>query len=202
MICAPSQSVLILLKGIVMKRKILNSLLIGVSCSMLGASSLMAHDGDKDRGRGRDRTTFVAHADLVGAQENPLISTDANGHFHAVVDTVAGTITWTLRYDALEGNVTQAHVHIGQRGVNGGISFFMCTNAGNAPVGAPVPQACPAPPAEISGVLTADDIIGPTGQGIPPDAFAEVVGHMRDGNSYANVHSSVAPGGEIRGQLH
>lgn len=183
-----------------MKRKILSSL-IGLSCAMLGASSLMAHgdDDDKgDRGRERNRTTFVAHADLVGAQENPLISTEANGHFHAVVDTVAGTITWTLRYDALEGNVTQAHVHIGQRGVNGGISFFMCSNLPNPPAGT---QVCPVPPAEISGVITAENIIGPIGQGIPVAAFAEVVGHMRDGNSYANVHSSVAPGGEIRGQL-
>ncbi len=186
-----------------MKRKILSSILIGMSCTLIGASSLMAHDGGEDkgdRGRERNRTTFVAHADLVGAQENPLISTEAKGHFHAVVDTVAGTITWTLKYDALEGTVTQAHVHVGQRGVNGGISFYMCTN-GAAPAG-PLPPACPVPPAEISGVITAENIIGPTGQGIPLAAFAEVVGHMRDGNSYANVHSSVAPGGEIRGQLH
>jgi hypothetical protein len=160
----------------------------------------MAHDDDGDNGkRGRNRTTFVAHADLVGAQEVPLISTNATGHFHAVVDTVANTITWTLRYEALEGNVTQAHVHIGQRKVNGGISFFMCTNAGNGPAGT---QACPPPPAEISGVITPELIIGPVGQGIPAQSFAEVVGHMRDGNSYANVHSSVAPAGEIRGQLH
>ncbi len=183
-----------------MKRKILSSTLIGMSCAMLGASSLMAHDGDDDKGsRGRNRTTFVAHADLVGAQENPLISTEATGHFHAVVDTVAGTITWTLKYDALEGTVQQAHVHIAQRGVNGGISFFMCSNLANPPAGT---QACPVPPAEISGVITAENIIGPVGQGIPAAAFAEVVEHMRDGDSYANVHSSVAPGGEIRGQLH
>ena len=170
---------------------------------MLGASSLMAHgNGDDDRGRERIRTRFVAHADLVGLQEVPIVSTGANGHFHAVVDTVANTITWTLRYDGLEGNVTQAHVHIGQRNVNGGISFFMCANNPpiiNAPAGT---QACPPPPAEISGVITPENIIGPTGQGIPAQAFAEVAGHMREGLSYANVHSTVAPGGEIRGQLH
>jgi len=185
-----------------MNGRMLKSGLAVLACATLGAGSLMAgDDGDGERGRNRDRTRFVAHADLAGGAENPLISTPASGHFHSVVDTVAGTITWTLKYDGLEGTVTQAHVHIGQRHVNGGISFFMCTNLA-APAGVPAPQACPAGPAEISGVITAADVLGPTGQGIPAQSFAEVVSHIRDGNSYANVHSTVAPGGEIRGQLH
>jgi hypothetical protein len=57
-------------------------------------------------------------------------------------------------------------------------------------------------PAEVSGVITADHIIGPTGQGIEAAAFPEIVAAMRDGTAYANVHSSKWPGGEIRGQLH
>ena len=184
-----------------MNGRILKSALV-LAIAALGASSLMAgDDGDNGRDRGRERTRFVAHSDLVGAAENPLISTPATGHFHSVVDTVAGTITWTLKYDGLEGTVTQAHVHIGQRHVNGGISFFLCTNLTPPPAGVPAPQACPAPPAEISGVITAADVLGPAGQGIPAQAFAEVVSHIRDGNSYANVHTTVAPGGEIRGQL-
>jgi len=184
-----------------MNGRILKSGLV-LALAAFGASSLMAgnDDGDSGRDRGKERTRFVAHADLVGGAENPLISTPASGHFHSVVDTVAGTITWTLKYDGLEGTVTQSHVHIGQRHVNGGISFYLCTNLA-PPAGVPAPQACPAPPAEISGVITAADVLGPTGQGIPAAAFAEVVSHIRDGNSYANVHSSVAPGGEIRGQL-
>jgi hypothetical protein len=184
-----------------MNGRMVKSGLVVLAFATLGAGSLMAgDDGDGLRGRDRDRTRFVAHSDLAGDAENPLISTAASGHFHSVVDTVAGTITWTLKYDGLEGTVTQAHVHIGQRHTNGGISFHMCTNA-TPPAGVPVPQACPAPPAEISGVITAADIQGPTGQGIPAQSFAEVVSHIRDGNSYANVHSTVAPGGEIRGQL-
>ena len=50
-----------------------------------------------------------------------------------VVDTKANTITCKLSYDALEGTVTQAHVHFGQKSVNGGISFFLCSNLGNGP---------------------------------------------------------------------
>lgn len=185
-----------------MKRRILNSSLLGLSIALLGASSSVAgDDGEKDRARGRDRARFVAHADLVGTQEVPIVSTAANGHFHAVVDTVMNTITWTLRYEGLEGTVTQAHVHIGQRNVNGGISFFMCSNL-TTPAPPAGTAACPAPSGELSGVITPENIIGPTGQGIPAAAFAEVVENIRDGLSYANVHTTVAPGGEIRGQLH
>jgi hypothetical protein len=39
------------------------------------------------------------------------------------------------------------------------------------------------------------------GQGIAAGDFAELVRAIRAGKAYVNVHSSVFPGGEIRGQL-
>ena len=162
----------------------------------------MADEGHGEHGK----KSIEVSARLVGYQEVPSQSTTANGKFTAVIDTKANTITWRLRYDALEGTVAQAHVHFGQRGVNGGISFFLCTNAGNGPAGT---LACPAPPADISGVITPDLIIGPAavppaigGQGIEPGAFDEIVAAIKAGYAYANVHSSKWPAGEIRGQLH
>jgi CHRD domain-containing protein len=61
---------------------------------------------------------------------------------------------YTLTYEALEGNVTQFHIHI-----------------------------------------------GPTGQGVSASEFSEVLNALRRGLAYANVHSTMSPGGEIRGQL-
>jgi hypothetical protein len=183
-------------------------LIAGAVAALLGASSLMAHDGDdNDRGRDRDRSKVFVSADLIGYQEVPALSTTARGHFRAWLDTRANTITWKLSYDALEGAVTQSHVHFGQKSVNGGISFFLCSNLGNGPAGT---QACPAAPAEITGVITPEQVIGPGptgtppagGQGIEPGSFAEIAAAIRDGVAYANVHSSKWPGGEIRGQLH
>jgi len=175
----------------------------GLVCvaALLGASSLMADDGDHDRGR----TRFLVSGDLIGYQEVPSLSTTARGRFVAWVDTRANTITFRLRYDALEGDVTQAHVHFGQHGVNGGVSFFLCSNLGNGPMGT---QACPPAPGEVRGTITADQVIGPgpsasgPGQGIEPGAFAEIAAAIREGVAYANVHSSKWPGGEIRAQLH
>jgi len=189
-----------------MKRRTLSALAAGILATMLGASSLMAHDDDDDRGRDHDGR-FVARAELIGFQEVPALSTTAHGRFRAVVDTQANTITFKLTYDALEGTVQQAHVHFGQKSVNGGISFFLCSNLGNGPVGT---QACPPPPAEITGVIMPEQVIGPGptgtppagGQGIEAGAFAEIAAAIREGVAYANVHSSKWPGGEIRGQLH
>ena len=41
----------------------------------------------------------------------------------------------------------------------------------------------------------------PFGQGIAPGEFAEFVRAIRAGVTYANVHSSMFPGGEIRTQI-
>jgi len=180
-----------------MNRKMLTTLAAGFAVAIFGASSLMAHDDDDDRGR--DHSKFVVRADLVGFQEVPALSTTGHGTFRAWVDTKANTITFKLTYDALEAPVTQSHVHFGQKGVSAGVSFFLCSNLGNGPPGT---QACPAPPAEVTGVITPELVLGPAGQGIEAGAFAEIVAAMRDDTAYANVHSTKYPAGEIRGQLH
>jgi hypothetical protein len=106
--------------------------------------------------------------------------------------------TYTLTYSGLTGAVQQAHSHFAQKGVNGGIMVFYCTNLGNGPAGT---QACPAS-GTITGRVTAADIIGGAGaQGISPGEFAEVLRAIRAGSAYTNVHSNLFPGGEIRGQI-
>jgi hypothetical protein len=179
-----------------MKGRLLKSGLAALALATLGGS-LMAHDDDGDRGRDRDR--FVVRTNLEGFQEVPAISTVASGRFRAVIDTTANTITWKLNYDGLEGAVTQSHVHFGQLSVNGGVSFFLCTNLANGPVGT---QTCPEGPAELTGVITPELVIGPAGTGIEAGAMAEIVAAIKNGTAYANVHSAKWPGGEIRGQLH
>jgi CHRD domain len=139
--------------------------------------------------------------ELEGFQEVPAVSTEADGKFKAKVH--GDEIRWELRYEDLEGDVTQAHIHFGQRDVNGGISVWLCGNPDPANNVNPPPgtQLCPPDPAKISGTATEDDVVGPAGQGISAGEFDELLDAIREGVTYANVHSSMFRGGEIRGQL-
>ena len=139
------------------------------------------------------------HERLSGYQEDPLVlSTSGSGSFQAEIGTKDQQISYRLSYSDLEGEVRQAHIHLGGRAQSGGIIVFLCSNLGNGPVGT---QACPPAPATVSGTLTPEDILGPTEQGIEAGEFGELVQAMRTGVTYANVHSSKYPGGEIRAQL-
>jgi len=134
-------------------------------------------------------------ARLDGYQENPAISTTGRGTFTARIDDEAMEIHYTLTYSGIEGGTAvAAHIHLGDRHTNGGVSAFLCSG-GDKP-------ACPATEGTVSGVIDPADVVGPAGQGIDPGEFDELVRAMRAGVTYANVHSAPRwPGGEIRGQI-
>jgi len=135
---------------------------------------------------------------LTGFKEVPVISTTGHGEFRARIANDESSIAWELSYAGLEGAVQQSHIHFGPPNNTGNISVFFCTNLGNGPAGT---QSCPAPPATISGVITATDVIGPAAQGIEPGALAELIDAIRAGRTYVNVHSAKWPAGEIRSQV-
>ena len=136
---------------------------------------------------------------LTGFQEVPVISTDAEGKFKA--DVRRDRIEYQLRWEDLAGQVTQAHIHLGQRDVNGGISVWLCGNQSPTVVPPAGTQLCPPAPAKITGTITAANVVGPTGQGIAPGEFDELIRGIDAGVTYANVHSTTFAGGEIRAQL-
>jgi CHRD domain len=141
---------------------------------------------------------------MTGFQEVPVVSTVAQGNFRAEISNNEDSINYELSYADLEGNVTQSHIHVGQPAVNGGISVWLCARPERLPAGTVIPpntQMCPEPPATITGTITAANVIGPTGQGVAPGEFAELVRAIRAGATYANVHSTKFPGGEIRSQI-
>jgi len=136
---------------------------------------------------------------LGGYQENPDISTVANGSFEVTLDDDAQTLSYTLSYSGLEGTVLQAHIHFGKRAVNGGITVFLCgTAASPGPAGTPT---CPQS-GTVSRTVQAADILAPGTQGIEAGNFEELVAALRAGHAYANVHSTKWPGGEIRAQIN
>jgi hypothetical protein len=172
------------------KRRWFSALIFVIPAVLAVATMAVAGDSGK--------TNFKADA-LSGYQEAPAVSTMATGSFEASLNSAGDEISYTLSYSGLEGSVTQAHIHLGQRDVSGGISVFLCSNLGNGPVGT---QACPPAPATVTGTFTASSIVGPAGQGLTTGEFEELVRAIRAGVTYANVHSTKFPGGETRGQIN
>jgi hypothetical protein len=165
----------------------------GITLSALAAAALfvsgaaLAHDGIETK--------------LRPYQETPSVSSTAKGKFSATISELGDSIAYELSYSALEGDVRQAHIHFGQRGVAGGISIWLCQTSFNVdPTG--LSPTCPGPrEGTVSGTLRAAGVVGPAAQGIAAGEFAELVAAIRAGVAYANVHSTKFPGGEIRGQL-
>lgn len=141
-----------------------------------------------------DRGGRMMKADLSGFEEVPAVSTTGTGELRARISDDGDSIDYTLSYENLEGTTTSAaHIHLGQRGVNGGVIAFLCGGGGK--------PACPPVSGSVSGTITAADVIGPAGQGIAAGEFDEAIAAVRHGVTYVNVHTDKHPGGEIRGQI-
>jgi hypothetical protein len=145
-------------------------------------------------------------ADLTGYQEVPVVSTNASGEFRAHISPDDRTIDYELSYSGLNGTVQQGHIHVAQLSVNGAIVIWLCqTQAGTPPFIDPTGRAPVCPQSgTVTGMITTANVIG----GAPPNAqqltagdLAEVIKAIRAGTAYANVHTNLSPGGEIRGQI-
>jgi len=137
-------------------------------------------------------------AKLRGFEEVPVVAVPNGGTLTATVSDDGSQIDYELTYNIPEGSVTQAHFHLGQKGVNGGVFIFLCSNLGNGPAGT---QACPAHSGTISGTITSANVLAVSGQSSAAGDLASVLKAMRAGVVYANVHSDLLPGGSIRGQV-
>ncbi len=163
------------------KRRLFGVLIFAFPVVLAAATMAVAGDDAGNR--------FSAR--LSGYQEVPAVSSTGTGTITLEIQGEA--IAYTLNYSAIEGGTAlAAHIHFGQRSVNGGVIAFLC--GGTKP-------ACTTPSGSFTGTIAAADIVGPAAQGIEAGSFAEAVRALRAGVVYANVHSTRWPGGEIRGQV-
>jgi hypothetical protein len=148
----------------------------------------------------REAKSVELAAKLSGFQQVPPVLSNGKGTFSAVIHDNS-SITFSLSYSGLSSHVTGAHVHFGQKGVNGGIIFFLC---GGGPT-----AACP-DSGTITGTIKAADVsVLPASnpdsvipQGIQPGDLAGAIRAILSGVTYVNVHTQKFPAGEIRGQIH
>jgi CHRD domain-containing protein len=169
------------------KRRLRYAVGVVLVLCLVGASVALA-----SRGHDRKRSSDFS-AELIGYNEVPSLNTP--GHADLDLTVTDTTITFTLKYADLTGPPSMAHIHIGQPGVNGGVSVFFCGAGSSKP-------ACPASNSgTVTGTIAASDVVGPTAQGFVAGDIAPVIAALRAGFTYANMHTAKFPGGEIRGQI-
>jgi hypothetical protein len=131
-------------------------------------------------------------ARLIGANEVPPINSDGRANFQMAIRP--GAITFSLNFSDLSSPLAVAHLHFAPSKVAGGVMIFLCGGGGQ--------PACPAATSgSITGTITAANVTGPTGQGITAGDLDSALEAVRDGLSYANMHTANFQTGEIRGQV-
>ena len=152
-------------------------------------------------------TATAAKADqlralLTGYEETPsAVSTTGRGEFVAVISDDGETIRYRETFSRLQGKITQSHIHVGQLSIGGSVVIFLCqTDTNKDPTGL-APQ-CPQE-GTVTGVITSANVIAGSQapQQLAAGDLAAVVTAIRAGATYANVHTDLSPGGEIRGQI-
>ena len=136
---------------------------------------------------------------LSGAAESPPVVSLGTGTSSVVIDTVLNTMTLNVSFSGLTGTTTAAHIHC-------------CTavpGAGNVGVVTQLPSFSGFPLGVMNGNysnvfdMTLASSYNPAfvtaNGGTPAGALARLITGLNSGSAYINVHSSFAPGGEIRG---
>ena len=139
-------------------------------------------------------------ATLSGYEEVPVVSTVATGELKGQISPDERFIDYEFSYEGLQASVTQAHIHVAQKSVNGVIVIWLCgTTANPGPTGTPT---CTPGSGSFTGTVAASNVVvGTNTQQLASGELAEVIAAMRAGAAYVNVHTSATPTGEIRGQI-
>ena len=116
---------------------------MGLVASVLAVGGLTASSAGAHGDEGGGSSTR-----LTGYEEVPAVSTTGRGHFRAWVNEGRNRITYSLSYRKMSSEVVAAHIHLGQRSVNGGGSRPSCAPTRPPPVlppPAPTEAWCEAP---------------------------------------------------------
>ena len=139
-------------------------------------------------GTGTGASTQSKHFDakLSGKNEVPPKDTKATG---TATFNVIGTNSISYEVNVKDMQmVTAAHIHQGKAGENGPVLVTLYNN--------PTPSAM-TNGLLSKGIITATNLEGP----LVGMQVKDLISMIRSGNTYANVHTTANPMGEIRGQI-
>ncbi|MDO3378365.1 CHRD domain-containing protein [Geoalkalibacter halelectricus] len=153
-----------------------------------------------------DETLTGYYTGLFGAQEVPPVTTSMSGDFWAIFDNDGlSSFDFDLEVVVPEGtNVTQAHIHFGDVGVNGPVIFWLCGNPSeniNPPAGTPLCAVDENGVISVSQTLANGDPRFVPRSEVGINLFSDGIEAIQDGRTYVNVHTAAFGPGEVRGQI-
>ena len=125
---------------------------------------------------------------LDGSHETPPNASSAAGSAQLTFDDVADTLTFALAGFNLLGVPMAAHIHFAPAGVKGPPVYNLGTHADS---GGPL----------VIGSFVIPNSFGMAGEDKSIDAALIALINATPSNFYVNLHTTVFPGGIIRGQL-
>jgi hypothetical protein len=151
--------------------------------SLVGAAALVMVAGVSSA----EAQSMNFTAQLSGGNEVPGLVSGSGGTATITLDTATKAVTYRVDVYNMPSGTTQAHFHVGAPGVSGPVvvNFTVVPNISND--------------FAITGTATAGDLVVRTAQGI--GSWDDFIQALTLGQVYVNVHSTVNPGGEIRGQV-
>jgi ABC-type multidrug transport system permease subunit len=142
---------------------------------------------------------FFYQGKLSGSAEDPPNASPGTGTTQMIYDDVAHSLWIHISFSGLAGNTTAAHIH-----------RTLVPLTGNGPVMTTVPTFAGFPLGVSSGTyetvldLTSATSFNPAfilATGSIFAAESELALALKEGRAYLNIHTNVAPGGEIRSFL-
>jgi hypothetical protein len=127
-------------------------------------------------------------AKMTGSEEVPPKNTKATGTAEFNLSPDGKTLSYKVSANNIN-SVTMAHIHSGKKGVNGPIvvTLFHSPSKPTGPMNGVLSQ----------GSATAANLEGP----LKGKQISDLVNLIKSGQTYANVHTTQNPKGEIRGQI-
>jgi len=143
--------------------------------------------------------TYIAHLD--GPSESPPNASPATGNAMVIFDGNANTLEVNVTFSGLLGTTTAAHIHsptptpgTGTAGIATQLPFFT-----GFPIG--VTSGTYDHTFDMTLATTWNPAFITASGGTAADAELALGASLAAGTAYLNIHSTVVPGGEIRGFL-
>ncbi|HEY0677581.1 MAG TPA: CHRD domain-containing protein [Chitinophagaceae bacterium] len=144
-----------------------------LSLAVIGLFIFSSCTGDKLD----DQILSAKNLPIDGLQEVPQRQTAGNGTMDVVYNKDLRTLSYTVRWNSLTGPVVSAHIHgTAQKGVNAGVLQDWTPSITKAVAGT------------YTGTVLIDGLV-----------FKEE--DLLLGRYYVNIHTTLYPSGEIRGQI-